>query len=217
MAEEVRYAELTPEKLHKRITEQPIAYIPLGSLEYHGEHLPYGTDIMQSEWFLCECAKKFGGVVLPPFFVGPGLDDECSCYRIDPDLFDSLLTTIVRRLVDLGFKAVFADGHGPSRIAWHQIARRMSKETGYCFPRTDRNIRKHIKFMHDHAGKKETSTIMLIRSDLVDLSTLPDDTSKWPPCVTGQDPRTATVEYGKACVQLAMNWLEQQFKNGGML
>ncbi len=40
----VFYAELTPTAFRERIAQAPIAYLPLGTLEWHGEHLPLGTD-----------------------------------------------------------------------------------------------------------------------------------------------------------------------------
>jgi hypothetical protein len=39
-APKVRYDELLPHEFRKRLAERPIAYLPLGTLEWHGEHLP---------------------------------------------------------------------------------------------------------------------------------------------------------------------------------
>ena len=40
----VEYIKLTPTDFRIRIAEAPIAYLPLGTLEWHGEHLPLGSD-----------------------------------------------------------------------------------------------------------------------------------------------------------------------------
>lgn len=40
----VEYALLTPGDFRTRLAEAPIAYLPLGTLEWHGEHLPLGSD-----------------------------------------------------------------------------------------------------------------------------------------------------------------------------
>ena len=45
----VRYQNLTPEEFRARLRERPIAYLPLGTLEWHGEHLPLGADALISE------------------------------------------------------------------------------------------------------------------------------------------------------------------------
>ena len=71
MEESCLYEELTPRKLRKRLHQAPIAYLPLGTLEWHGEHLPLGSDGLQSRGFFERLAAKAGGVVLPMLFVGP--------------------------------------------------------------------------------------------------------------------------------------------------
>jgi len=67
----VKYTELRPEEFRARMHQKPIAYLPLGTLEWHGEHLPLGADAIQSEALMIECARRFGGIVLPPIFLGP--------------------------------------------------------------------------------------------------------------------------------------------------
>ncbi|MHA1255309.1 MAG: creatininase family protein, partial [Promethearchaeota archaeon] len=44
MSEKVLYIELTPQEFQERLLEAPIAYLPLGTLEWHGRHLPLGAD-----------------------------------------------------------------------------------------------------------------------------------------------------------------------------
>ena len=44
MIDKVLYEELNPQEFKQRILEAPIAYLPLGTLEWHGRHLPLGTD-----------------------------------------------------------------------------------------------------------------------------------------------------------------------------
>ena len=40
--DKVRYAELLPHEFRTRLAQRPVAYLPLGTLEWHGEHLPLG-------------------------------------------------------------------------------------------------------------------------------------------------------------------------------
>ena len=67
----VRYAELRPHQFRERLQHRPVAYLPLGTLEWHGEHLPLGSDAIISEGLMCECAQRFGGIVMPPIHLGP--------------------------------------------------------------------------------------------------------------------------------------------------
>ena len=69
--EKVKYAELLPHEFRQRLAAKPIAYLALGTLEWHGEHLPLGSDAIQSEGLMIECARRFGGIVLPPIHLRP--------------------------------------------------------------------------------------------------------------------------------------------------
>lgn len=76
MAEEYRvnkWEELTPSEFVAAVQERPVAFVPLGLLEWHGEHLPLGTDMLKIYGIVLEVARRTGGVVLPPTFYGrPG-------------------------------------------------------------------------------------------------------------------------------------------------
>ena len=67
----VLYEELLPEEYVQRIKEMPVAYLPLGTLEWHGPHMPLGADGIQSKELFVRVAEKIGGVVLPMLFMGP--------------------------------------------------------------------------------------------------------------------------------------------------
>ncbi len=67
----VLYSELTPREFTRRLKQAPIAYLPLGTLEWHGAHLPLGSDGLQSGGFFELLARKAGGIVLPMLFLGP--------------------------------------------------------------------------------------------------------------------------------------------------
>ena len=60
MTEETLYERLTPADLESRIREAPIAYLPLGTLEWHGRHLPLGSDFLQSQGFFIQLARRVG-------------------------------------------------------------------------------------------------------------------------------------------------------------
>ena len=140
-AVKVRFDELLPHEFRKRLAQRPIAYLPLGTLEWHGEHLPLGSDAMQSEGLMVECARRFGGIVMPPIHLGPdrakpaddgkmlvGMDYaesttpprqlDGSCYWVPNGFHLLMVDAILAQLKRAGFRAVFADGHGPSRWSW---------------------------------------------------------------------------------------------------
>ena len=45
----VLYEELLPEEFVQRMLEMPVAYLPLGTLEWHGPHMPLEADGIQSK------------------------------------------------------------------------------------------------------------------------------------------------------------------------
>ena len=67
----VRYEDLLPHQFRLRLAECPVAYLPLGTLEWHGEHLPLGSDAIISHGLMIKAAEKLGGIVMPPIYVGP--------------------------------------------------------------------------------------------------------------------------------------------------
>ena len=69
-SQKVQYEQLVPQEFRERIKECPIAYLPLGTLEWHGEHLPYGTDAYIGHDFCVKLAQRVGGIVLPMLFMG---------------------------------------------------------------------------------------------------------------------------------------------------
>ncbi|RLI09793.1 creatininase family protein, partial [Candidatus Bathyarchaeota archaeon] len=86
------------------------AVLAVGSTEYHGDHLPYGTDTMVAEHLALAVAERVEGLlVLPPlpfgmsmhyasFPVAVTLTTE-TLMRVLREVFDSLLRHGLRRLL----------------------------------------------------------------------------------------------------------------------
>ena len=70
MADEVRYHMLRPEQIVARRTACPVAYVPIGTLEWHGVHNPVGADTLQAEGMAILCAQRGGGLAFPPLYYG---------------------------------------------------------------------------------------------------------------------------------------------------
>ncbi len=63
---ERRYERLRPAELRALAAAAPLAYMPIGPLEFHGEHLPTGVDWFEAHGLCLRAAARSGGVVLPP-------------------------------------------------------------------------------------------------------------------------------------------------------
>jgi creatinine amidohydrolase len=236
----VRYAELLPHEFRKRLAERPIAYLPLGTLEWHGEHLPLGADALQSEGLMIECARRLGGIVMPPIYLGPdrarptddgkmlvGMDYadsptpprqlDGSCYWVPMGLHLLMVDAILAQLQRAGFRAVFADGHGPSRWSWVENLPERQTRFGLKLFGVTKDLSRFWKSQVDHAARNETSLVMHLRPDLVDLAQLPSSRSVWPQGVGGDDPRDATAAHGKECFEQSVELVRQMFAQAGLL
>ncbi|MCL1793692.1 MAG: creatininase family protein [Oscillospiraceae bacterium] len=201
----VLYAELTPQEFRERIADCPIAYLPLGTLEWHGEHLPLGADGIQSQGFFVELAKKVGGIVMPMLFVGPdrrietesgelyGMDPWTgekggakirepgqlagSAYWLPDESFFELINCIFKQLQRAGFKAVVAHGHGPSTGFVAKHAQQWLDKYGL----TVKNCwgseldGEGMGIQVDHAAANETSLVWALRPELVQMHRLSGD------------------------------------------
>jgi creatinine amidohydrolase len=235
----VRYAELLPHEFRQRLADRPIAYLPLGTLEWHGEHMPLGSDALISEGLMVAAAQRLGGIVLPAIYLGPdkvlltdsgiqlqGMDfvDPSSpgeplvgsCYWVSEAFFISLIEEILGQLKRTGFQAVFADGHGPSREAWARNLHIWQQRFGLRLFGVWDEVREAWRSQLDHAGANETSLVMAIRPDLVDLSQLPPDRWVWPVAVEGEDPRDATEIAGRIAIEQSIQVLDQLFRQAGL-
>ncbi|NLG50484.1 MAG: creatininase family protein [Chloroflexi bacterium] len=71
MSEEtVRYERLRPAQIVARREACPVAYLPIGTIEWHGEHNPVGLDTIKMHALLERCAQQIGGLVFPPLYYG---------------------------------------------------------------------------------------------------------------------------------------------------
>jgi creatinine amidohydrolase len=67
---EIRITHLHPRELRERRDAHPVAWLPLGTLEWHGRHLPLGFDGMKAEALCVYAARRLGGVVFPAQYYG---------------------------------------------------------------------------------------------------------------------------------------------------
>jgi len=179
MAVERRYEMLYGGGLQQRIRERPLAWVPLGILEKHGEHLPWGLDGLKAHGVCLFLAQRIGGVVLPAIHVAgvhePWVQDprkerqlqaQVGDFYIRAATFRMLLEDIIRGLSNIGFKAiVLYSGHYPvlQEQLLCEIAETASKEQGVAVI----GFTEHLLFDDgDHSGKWETSLYMALGGEV---------------------------------------------------
>ncbi|HEY5583413.1 MAG TPA: creatininase family protein [Ruminiclostridium sp.] len=244
MINKTLYEELTPKEFNDRITSSPIAYLPLGTLEWHGEHLPLGSDGIQSQGFFKQLASKVGGVVLPTLFLGPDrmvVDNEhelygmdiCyakpgsydyyesqklpgSAYWVSDDGFKGILEVVLKQIARAGFKIVVAHGHGPSTLLFSKLKEEWKSKYGLmtfdCWGSEYDD--EGLGLQSDHAAMNETSIVMALRPDLVQMDNLSTNTDEYPVGIAGKDPRVyASSEIGNKIIELQVEHMSTILKN----
>jgi creatinine amidohydrolase len=230
--EKVLFEELTPTEFRERLAEAPVAYLPLGTIEWHGEHLPLGSDGLQSREFFTILARETGGIVYPMLFMGPdrkeivkgeelyGMDLykgeadsekayatqklDGSSYWISKEDFKIMMEAILKQVSRSGFKVLVAHGHGPSTGFLIDHLEEWEQTYGLKILHCwGHRDKEGMGIMVDHAAMNETSLVMALRPELVKMEFLPADTLEWPVGVGGKDPRIwASPEKGKEILDI---------------
>lgn len=111
---EFRYPYLSPSELAERLEEKAILYFPIGSLEWHNEHLPLGTDTLHAVVVASRLCQRLGGVVLPAFWWNTGgCHDHASTYHMSEDVYRTTLKNVCLGLAPIPAKLlILVNGHG---------------------------------------------------------------------------------------------------------
>lgn len=219
----VHYVDLRPAEFRERMQRCPVGYLPLGTLEWHGEHAPLGTDAIIPQGLFEQVAQKYGGIVFPPLFLGPdriqaqpdgssllGMDYDATttparqldgnCYWVSEGFFLQMCEAVLIQAKRAGFQCIMADGHGPSRKAWARACAGWEEQLGIRLLSVVRDFPMGWTSQLDHAARNETSLVAALRPNLVDLGCLPADRRQPAQGVIGEDPRDSSAVYGNECL-----------------
>ena len=224
MAHKVRY-EIVAAR-----TACPAVYVPLGGVEWHGEHNCVGLDTVKIHALAMRCAEANGGLVMPPLFFGEPREGHLMEANHDQDgriagkmdlprenfapgymrasvleedeRYIRLLVHVLFQMQSLGFRAIIPmAGHYPllhhARAAVELYSLHGHSRAWACSGYE--LVRDEIPEAGDHAAAWETSLMLALRPDLVDLSRLPAEGGPEALIgVGGRDPRQhASEEFGR--------------------
>lgn len=221
---ELRYERLHPAELREAVERAPIAYLPIGTLEFHGEHLPFGVDSFEAHG-LCRRAAAFsGGVVLPPVYLASGCLDLPFTLSFEHELVERWVTATIDQLAHRGFRVVVAlSGHGPLDLT--HLLKRVCEQAqqrhrdlaayGLCWLELNAAALSAEEDDEptcvDRAARVETSWMLALEPDLVRTERLADDPLATHLGVYGANPRfTASAQFGERQIAAAAHLLAQR-------
>jgi creatinine amidohydrolase len=184
----MRWEELTGDQFPEAVKQsEEVCLLPLSCLERHGHHLPIGTDMFIGRELCRRAAQLEPVVVFPDFFFTQILEARHvpGTLGIQPELIIRLLENTCTEIARNGLtKIVIVNAHGGNDHLIHYFAQiQLASRRDYVvyIPQPSYQAEEASTtalwetVIDDHAGERETSMILAIRPELVQLASLPSD------------------------------------------
>ena len=189
---------------------------PLGTIEWHGLHNIVGLDAIKAHHLCMRAAERGGGLVAPAVYGGVGGLDQPHTFVMEPenDVHSVLLRAWLEKLgteaARQGFRAlIFLTGHygAAQQIVVRDTAVRLSRSLGIPVLGTpEYMLALDVGYLGDHAAWGETSLMLYLDPDSVDLSRLGAPPHQG---VGGRDPREATRADGEKLAETIIDRLSR--------
>lgn len=227
---EVRIDRMRPGEVAAAMARAPVAWLPLGAIEYHAPHLPLGTDSLTAVEVLARAAREVGGVVYPPMVTTIGTLHLPWSLRYDPALVEATLRATIDQQATGGARVVVVHtGHAPldllhliKRVCAEAEADRRSSDDafrsyGLCYLELHAahgvGLGTEWPVPVDHGSVLETSLALAIAPELVDLGALPQPTDVPIVGIYGPDPRgRASAELGETRLEDGASLLAERVR-----
>ncbi len=158
--------------------EFELAILPWGATEAHNYHLPYATDVIESDYIAAEAAKiawekGAKAIVLPtiPFGVNTGQSDIYLDINLNPSTQFAILCDVIEVLNRQRiYKLLIFNSHGGNNF------KSIVRELGLKFPKMFIAVSNWFQSMDrdlffenpgDHAEEMETSLLLYLKPELV--------------------------------------------------
>jgi creatinine amidohydrolase len=186
MAEsEVQWERLLPREYRAAVERLPVVYLPLGTVEWHGEHNALGLDSLKAQALCVRAARRSGGVVHPPVYGGMGGLDMPATVQMEPEetwdnhLLRPWLEKLCGEFHRLGFRGiVMLTGHygHNQQIVVRETAARMAERLQIPVLGTPEYwLALDAGYLGDHAGIGETSLLWHLEPELVQMDRIRSD------------------------------------------
>ncbi len=189
----IHFGEHTWPELEEYIKKDALVVLPVGMFEQHGTHLPVSTD-SDLVWAICNEAceqlkDEIPTLLMPNVWTGYHVKEVSKWpggISVSPEALLNYVYDIVAALVKQGFKKiVIANGHGQNpailEIVCRKIADAFDVVVLYAMPifmlgKEGSKVRTSEQGgMGGHADELETSLMLKVRGDLVQMDKAPSD------------------------------------------
>ena len=212
---------MRPGQLEAAARAFPVVYVPFGLIEWHGRHLPLGNDALKAHAILVKTAEQFGGVVYPPVYYPWAIWNNGKLKERELELSVPLVRSLFQGLKKSGFRVIIGvSGHNiQEQILMIEEALKDVTADGTVAGAGlwEMSLSKGEESGTDHAAKWETSNVMFLYPELVDMKALGDKPlaprTQPPDGIGGDDPRIhASAAIGQRNVELCAQSIGRKAK-----
>lgn len=182
----IQWELMLPHQFRNAIDKLPVCFLPLGTVEWHGEHNALGLDSLKAHALCVEAARKAGGgVVHPPVYGGMGGLDKPATIRIEEanawenTLLRPWLERLLSEIHRIGFRAVIVltghYGHNQQIVVREAAVRMMQRLQIPVLGTPEYWLALDVGYHGDHAGTGETSLLWHLRPELVSIELIDND------------------------------------------
>lgn len=180
--------EMTWPNVKEYLETCDMVIIPLGATEQHGPHLPLGTDYYQALEMSKLISIRTGVVVAPVIMSGYSLYHTgfSGSLTLNPETMEQVLFETVEILITYGFrKIVFFNSHGGNNDIEKSVIFRINQDTEAVA--IDLGIYSSLQkirrsaYLDWHAGIDETSLMLYLKPELVNMELAEKPVLKLPP------------------------------------
>src|ERR687898_2648259 len=183
--------EMNAVQVRENINKKTIAVLILGACENHGNHMPFGSDFIFPEELAKRTvvkARKKSIVILPPIPYGASLhhNEFQMTMSLEPHTLEMVIEDLFSSIIKNGISRILViNGHdgniSPIENAARKTKDRHKEVVIACLEAWWVSIGEITKGLFEvwhglgHGGEAETSTMLAVRPDLVNMNFAPDE------------------------------------------
>jgi creatinine amidohydrolase len=183
-------SEMSARELEQFISHETVGLLIFGACENHGDHMPFGSDFIMPFELAKRVAARYGKkmVIFPPipYGVSSHHKDFFMTVSFEPDTMMNVIRDILQSLVNNNIRRILIINGHDGNIAPIELASRIIKERNprvviSCLESWWTLVGSIDKDLFDvweglgHGGEAETSAMLAVRPDLVNMAVAPKD------------------------------------------